>query len=168
MHRAGESGRWMERPLPGRLIQYAANDIYLIASVYIFFVEKGWIRPELPAQSARYINAEVTREHKLKRQQIGSFRFLPLGVLRDPSSGPVYVCSWCERSLDLESFQNKPAETELPQSQSLTHGRGKKKSKASKSRAVTAVSLRRKPCCRVCVVSAMKSGVKIDDAWIAE
>lgn len=160
MHRAGESGRWLERPLPDRLVQYAANDIYIIATVYTFFISKKWIRPQLKAQSARYINAEVTREHKERRAQIGSSRFLPLGVLTDPTKGPVFICSWCERALELTSFQHQLLQQTVEPTQKTAKGKkGKYVTRAT-------ISLRRKPCCRVCVVSAMKSEVKLNENWI--
>ncbi|KAK7678045.1 hypothetical protein QCA50_018986 [Cerrena zonata] len=162
MHKAGESGRWMERPLPDRLIQYAANDVYLIATVYTYFTERGWIQEELKEQTSRYVNTEKTREHKQRRQEIGAARFLPLGVLSDPSASgdPLYVCSWCERLLDIISFQHYTVV------QRTSGKRGKKKSKKSRQGSATTRSLRRKPCCRVCVVSAMKSEVSINDEWI--
>ncbi|KAK7678046.1 hypothetical protein QCA50_018987 [Cerrena zonata] len=163
MHRAGESGRWMERPLPERLIQYAANDVYLIAVVYTFFLEKKWIQKELKAQSYRYINAEKTREDKQRRQQIGASRLLPLGVLSDPSAlyGTLHVCAWCKRLLDLGSFQHSSYTQPTPGEKGKKSKKGQKGNVGGNTR-----SLRRKPCCRVCVVSAMKSEVTIDKEWI--
>lgn len=131
MHKAGESERWMERPLSPQLLQYSANDIYLIATAFTFFEDNGWILPDLSAQSARYITPETSRERRDMQDKLGSNRFLPLGVLSDPASqeGPLYDCLQCGRSLDL-TWENTHIQRETRRSSrvqtqsmlSLVHG----------------------------------------------
>ncbi|CAL1709437.1 unnamed protein product [Somion occarium] len=74
MHKAGESERWMERPLSPQLLQYSANDIYLIATAFTFFEDNGWILPDLSAQSARYITPETSRGSSLR---LSAMRAIP-------------------------------------------------------------------------------------------
>ncbi|CAL1709466.1 unnamed protein product [Somion occarium] len=173
MHKAGGSERWMRRPLPDRLVQYAANDIYLIAMVYTFFIKNCWILPELQAQSARYIFQETTREQKDLRQRNGAGRYLPLGVLSDPAlSGPLYECLLCTRSLDLSCYETTLTHKPPPPTARKNKKSRKKPSSTSASQTSPAGSgksvalLRRKPCCRLCVVCAMKSGMILDHSWV--
>lgn len=59
MHKANGGVPWLERPLSTKLIQYAANDIYIIDLLYHYFLRNYWINPRnlplLLAQSKRYV-----------------------------------------------------------------------------------------------------------------
>ncbi|KAI0031874.1 hypothetical protein K488DRAFT_29570, partial [Vararia minispora EC-137] len=59
MHQAGESHRWLARPLPANLLSYAATDIALLAHLLSIFDTLGFFSTsaahELLARSERYV-----------------------------------------------------------------------------------------------------------------
>ncbi|KAI0077551.1 hypothetical protein K474DRAFT_1642967 [Panus rudis PR-1116 ss-1] len=138
MHRSNQSVLWMNRPLNPRLLQYCANDINAIATLYEYFLAKGWIHPELTSQSARHISLLKSREEISRDRELGLMRFLALDVLVDPQTveGEKYDCRQCRKSLPRSAYQ------------------------------VRSVQGQRRSCCRLCVACSQKSSFAIDQSWV--
>lgn len=134
MHRAQGSAIWMERPLSARLLQYAANDIYLIALLYEHFVACRWINKRDPlgllAQSRRYVSTQLEQGRTHDKDYFRMGALLPLDVLTKPR-GIRERCSGCRRLLSLPCFD------------------------------VTGTS--RNSRCRVCYIIAIKRHLPLDD-----
>ncbi|KAI0049360.1 hypothetical protein FA95DRAFT_1538429 [Auriscalpium vulgare] len=110
MHRNHESSRWMDRPLSPKLIQYAANDILLIAHLFAFFVHNDFIPNNVHAFSdvlekcARY----VTRCGRIGRVD-ESDPFRPKAILLLDSlavdASPMALCAGCGLVLPFPCFE---------------------------------------------------------------
>ncbi|KAI0640481.1 ribonuclease H-like domain-containing protein [Trametes meyenii] len=110
MHQNNESELWMTRPLPAKLLAYAAHDLEMIALVYGHFMDKAWIRNEtaqLKVQSARYVEMFRTREDFEQFSSRDLKRFMPFGFVEGGSRAPRYLCSSCEQSLTADCFTKK-------------------------------------------------------------
>jgi exonuclease 3'-5' domain-containing protein 1 len=146
MHRAGGSGVWMERPLSTKLLQYAANDIFLISRLHDHFLNNNWISPvnmsSLLAQSERYVSMHKTHGRIEKSDQFRRGPLLPLDIL---SVGPLGhgACAGCGRKLSKMAYEVK------------TWHNG-----------WTFIS-RRRARCRICHVVAIQRKLSSDDRWIA-
>ncbi|KAI0686580.1 ribonuclease H-like domain-containing protein [Earliella scabrosa] len=112
MHRTDGGAQWRQRPLDARLLAYAAHDIELIARVYRHYVtEQAWVKKGrklevLRAQSARYVALYGSREMKVRHEELGTARFMTMGVIdeRESEHGGrgeerTYVCERCEVGL---------------------------------------------------------------------
>ncbi|KAH8103371.1 ribonuclease H-like domain-containing protein [Cristinia sonorae] len=109
MHKDKKADMWTQRPLPGKLLQYAAKDIQLISMLCTVFIQRCWI-PSLPgpyntllAQCARYVSAHVEQG---KSEETDPFRptgLMPLDVLTQPW-GLQYKCTGCNRSLSMSCY----------------------------------------------------------------
>jgi len=140
MHRANGGVPWLERPLSPRLMQYAANDIFVIDLLYNHFLQKNWIKPSsiplLLVQSKRYIS---TQWQQGRTDRTNAFRLgalVPLDVLTSPA-GIRECCRGCERMLSIPCFEHR-----------------------SQSGVV------RKSRCRLCNVIAAKRRLPPDDGWV--
>jgi exonuclease 3'-5' domain-containing protein 1 len=140
MHKANGGISWLERPLSPKLLQYAANDIYVIDLLYNYFLRKRWIKKNnlslLLQQSKRYVS---TQWQQGRTNRTNAFRLgplLPLDVLTHPQS-TLERCSGCERMLSLSCFHVN-----------------------WQSGAV------RKARCRLCSVIAKKRRLTPDEGWI--
>lgn len=143
MHKDKKADMWIQRPLPEKLLQYAAKDIQLISMLCTAFIVKGWIPPlpgpyyTLLAQCSRYISAHVEQG---KSEETDPFRptgLMPLDVLTPPW-GPQYKCTGCNRSLSMTCY-------------TIDYPDG--------------FYRRRRPKCNLCHVLAMKYRVRTDGEW---
>jgi hypothetical protein len=104
MHKNGQSSLWMERPIQKVLLDYAAKDVLLMASLYEVFLEKSLITGAnfgaLLGQSERYIRV---RELAGVNEVYVSRAVLSLDVLEAPE-GKLYQCETCQRYLSLPCF----------------------------------------------------------------
>ncbi|KAI6008612.1 ribonuclease H-like domain-containing protein [Pisolithus marmoratus] len=107
MHKAVGSSIWLNRPLPPKLLAYAAHDIELIAVLYEHFKTKAWITPAnellLVAQSMRYAYSLFYQGRVADDDVFGPCAVLPLDVLSD-SRGPKVQCYGCNRMLSLSCY----------------------------------------------------------------
>jgi len=140
MHRANGGVPWLERPLSAKLLQYAANDIYVIDLLYNSFLHKSWIKPNtlplLLAQSKRYV---CTQWQQGRTDRTNHFRLgplVPLDVLTNPQRR-LERCSGCERMLSLPCFEH-----------------------------IRQSGIVRKSRCRLCNVIATKRRLPDDEGWI--
>jgi exonuclease 3'-5' domain-containing protein 1 len=142
MHKDGGSALWMERPLPSNLLQYAANDIFLISRLHKHFLKMNWISEanmsNLLAQSERY----VSMHKKLGRIEAGNnFRrgpLLPMDILNVAHGD----CAGCERNLSIAAYEVIPW---------LAIGRS---------------YLLRRTRCRICHVVAIQRQMPSDESWV--
>jgi len=109
MHQANGGVPWLDRPLSPRLIQYAANDIYVIDLLYNHFLQKNWIKPNslplLLAQSKRYVSTQWLQGRTDHSNVFRMGALLPLDVLTNPQ-GTCERCSGCGRMLSLSCFEH--------------------------------------------------------------
>jgi len=110
MHRAKGSAIWMERPLPTKLIQYAANDIYLISVLFEYFVEKQWITqtgfPDLLVKSKRYVSMHKDQGRSEDTNFFRRGPLLPMDILtvgREVQG----KCRGCGRQLSTAAYETK-------------------------------------------------------------
>ncbi|KAI0752944.1 ribonuclease H-like domain-containing protein, partial [Daedaleopsis nitida] len=113
MHRSMGSEMWLRRPLPEKLLAYAAHDITLVAKLLASFVRGRWIsaenQSELLAQSARYVRTLASRRVKELHDRRSLGLFVGLDVLSDPEDcegrdSERHVCEGCEQTLTLRCF----------------------------------------------------------------
>ncbi|KAJ7511396.1 hypothetical protein B0H11DRAFT_2215223 [Mycena galericulata] len=86
---------WVSRPLSSWACKYSTDRVYLISAIYADFDAKGYIRPALAAQSARYLSL-----HRAHMPRIGSghpFPILPLGIITAVPPGRTRLCKKCGR-----------------------------------------------------------------------
>jgi len=140
MHKENGGVSWLERPLSPRLMQYAANDIYVIDLLYSHFLQKNWIKPiSLPlllAQSKRYVSTQWLQGRTDRSNVFRLGALLPLDVLTNPQ-GRRERCSGCEMMLSLSCFEH-----------------------------MRQAGMLRKPRCRLCNVIAAKRRLPPDEGWI--
>ncbi|KAI6112302.1 ribonuclease H-like domain-containing protein [Pisolithus croceorrhizus] len=107
MHRAAGSSIWMNRPLPPKLLTYAARDIEQIGALYEYFKKSAWITPTdeplLVAQSMRYAYSRFCRGRVPDDDPFGQCVVLPLDVLSE-SPGPKVQCHGCHRMQSLTCY----------------------------------------------------------------
>lgn len=167
MHRDGNSSFWLTRPLPPKLIQYAATDIQLVSLTHDFFLSKRFITATnytlLLQKTMRYISYYDSREEKLHEAvhpDVGVLlkRLLPLDVIHEPEPKQ-YQCCMCLRMLNLCCFETLST---APTGRVL---RGSGKKKAAPNNAVAPPSHRR-PCCRICAITAISREMIIPMDWL--
>ena len=143
MHKEKKADMWIHRPLPPKLLQYAAKDIQLISMVCTVFIQHGWIPvmlgpwQTLLGQCARYVSAHVEQG---KSEETDPFRptgLMPLDVLTQPW-GFQYKCTGCNRSLSQSCY-------------TVDYSDG--------------LYRRRRPKCNLCHVLAMKYRLRVDREW---
>lgn len=109
MHRDAGGQLWMNRPLPPNLLDYAANDIHAIRTLYEHFTSSGWIPPNptsLLQASARYIalhHEPVDTDDPF----IKGGPFLPLDILT-VLGGRTCQCRDCHRQISIQHFTASP------------------------------------------------------------
>ncbi|KAI5995950.1 ribonuclease H-like domain-containing protein [Pisolithus albus] len=107
MHRAAGSSVWMNRPLPPKLLAYAAHDIELIGALYEDFKRSAWITPTneplLVVQSMRYAYSLFYQGRVPDDDPLGQAAVLPLDVLSE-SPVPKVRCHGCHRTLSLSCY----------------------------------------------------------------
>lgn len=107
MHKALGSSIWLDRPLPPKLLAYAAHDIELIAALYEHFKKRAWVTPTneplLMAQSMRYAYSLLHQGRVAKDDVFGQSSVLPLDVLSE-SPGPQFQCRGCQRMQPLSCY----------------------------------------------------------------
>ncbi|KAI6038499.1 hypothetical protein EDC04DRAFT_2693643 [Pisolithus marmoratus] len=107
MHRSLGSSIWMDRPLPPKLLAYAAHDIELIGALYEHFKARAWItttnEPLLMAQSMRYAHSLFQQGRVADDDVFGQSSVLPLDVLSE-SPGPKVQCQGCRRMESLPCY----------------------------------------------------------------
>ncbi|KAI6157105.1 ribonuclease H-like domain-containing protein [Pisolithus tinctorius] len=107
MHKALGSSIWLDRPLPSKLLAYAAHDIELIAALYEHFKKRAWVTPAneplLMAQSMRYAYSLLHQGRVAKDDLFGQSSVLPLDVLSE-SPGPQFQCRGCQRMQSLSCY----------------------------------------------------------------
>jgi len=151
MHKAGNSFLWLDRPLSLQLLQYAANDIYLIYSVFSQFLIRGWINSSaagmrvLLEQSSRHVACYKNRNYKMAEEQLGASRVIHMDVLINwsaNSNNARHQCLRCHRLLSLSCFEH----TTVSRPKSTTF---------------------RQPWCRRCALCAQEKEIAYDQTWIA-
>jgi exonuclease 3'-5' domain-containing protein 1 len=140
MHRRNDTRLWMVRPLPWKLLCYAATDIYLIALLYEDFSSKGWLSlgSKFFGRCDRYVS--MHKQHGRIRKDTGRFQtgpLMPLGILNEGDLKGCWktVCITCGRLLTLFAFE--------------TNGQGY-----------------RRRVCRLCLAIAEKYHFVCDDNWV--
>lgn len=140
MHRQNDTKAWLVRPLPWKLLCYAAADIYLIALLYEDFSAKGWL--PLGSKFFGRCNRYVTMHEQFGRirKETGCFRsgpFIPFGILNggEPKNCWKTTCNSCGRNMTLFAFE--------------TDGHGS-----------------RRKVCRLCWLLAEKYSVSCDSRWV--
>ena len=140
MHRQNDTKAWLARPLPWKLLCYAAADIYLIALLYEDFSAKGWL--PLGSKFFGRCNRYVTMHEQFGRirRETGRFRsgpLIPFGILNggEPKDCWKTTCNTCGRNMTLFAFE--------------TDGHGS-----------------RRRVCRLCWLVAEKFSVSCDSRWI--
>lgn len=117
IHNQNESEKWLERPIPEVLLQYAANDILRIAGMYDKFVERGYILEAhldaFVAQSTRYVGMFRNRG-----RPAGDNPFLRSGIMPLHVFGPdtdewkgakeLWACKRCSNVLPVSYFPVVP------------------------------------------------------------
>lgn len=105
MHSSNKSEVWMERPLTGECLQYAAGDIERIAALYKNFEAAGHLRSLalLQQQSERYVSIHRAARPGAQSPFLRSFLF-PLGILTASNAGGTSVCEGCARELPRDCF----------------------------------------------------------------
>ncbi|KAI6125999.1 ribonuclease H-like domain-containing protein [Pisolithus croceorrhizus] len=110
MHQAAGSSIWMNRPLPSKLLAYAAHDIELIGTLYEYFKKSAWITPAneplLVVQSMRYAYSLFHQGRVPNDDPFGQSAVLPLDVLSE-SPGPKVQCHGCHRMQSLSCYSVK-------------------------------------------------------------
>ena len=139
MHRQNDTKAWLVRPLPWKLLCYAAADIYLIALLYEDFSAKGWL--PLGSKFFGRCNRYVTMHEQFGRirKETGRFRsgpLIPFGILNggEPKECWKTTCNTCGRNMTLFAFE--------------TDGHGS-----------------RRKVCRLCWLVAEKFSVSCDSRW---
>ena len=140
MHRQNDSKAWLVRPLPWKLLRYAAADIYLIALLYEDFSAKGCL--PLGTKFFGRCNRYVTMHEQFGRirKETGPFRsgpFIPFGILSGGELKNCWktTCNACGRNMTLFAFE--------------TDGNGS-----------------RRMVCRLCWPLAEKFSVSCDSRWV--
>jgi len=140
MHKANGGVPWLERPLSPKLLQYAANDIYVIDLLYNHFLRRNWINPSsiplLLAQSKRYISTQWQQGRTDRTNIFRLGALIPLDVLTSPQGLPE-LCAGCGRMLSLPCFEH-----------------------------MWRSCLLRKSRCRLCNVIAAKRRLPPDEGWV--
>jgi exonuclease 3'-5' domain-containing protein 1 len=142
MHRRHDTQSWMIRPLPWKLLCYAAADIYLITLLYEDFSSKGWLSlgSKFLGRCHRYVSMHEGHG-RIKKDHTGRFQtgpLIPLGILN--GGGELKNC-WrtkcitCGRSQTLFAYE--------------TDGHGS-----------------RRKVCRLCWAIAAKHKCVCDDRWV--
>ncbi|KAJ7098314.1 ribonuclease H-like domain-containing protein [Mycena epipterygia] len=99
------SGRKIEwtNPPSRELLIYAANDIWLIASLWSHLAQSGYLDKRLPVESLRYVTIwngrQPVREEIYKKHGL-----LPLNILDPVSDRNTLRCTGCERDLPKNCF----------------------------------------------------------------
>ncbi|EGN94504.1 hypothetical protein SERLA73DRAFT_188440 [Serpula lacrymans var. lacrymans S7.3] len=141
MHKANGSGLWLDRPLSAKLLRYAANDIRMIAMLYVNFSQKGWITRDtvfvLQDHSMRYAISQWHQGRTDDKNVFRSCAILPLDILTEPH-GVLEKCVGCKRMLSLDCFLTR------------------------KERKIVTL---RMSVCRACQVMAMMRKVSFFHAW---
>ncbi|TCD69335.1 hypothetical protein EIP91_008091 [Steccherinum ochraceum] len=143
MHKDKKADMWIQRPLPEKLLQYAAKDIQLISQLCTAFIQKGWIPPvpgpyhTLLAQCARYVSAHVEQGKSAETDPFRPTGLMPLDVLTQPW-GYQFKCTGCNRSMSMSCYT-----LDLPDN----------------------FYRRRRPRCKLCHVLAMKYRLRVDREW---
>ncbi|KAI0057162.1 hypothetical protein BV25DRAFT_1812799 [Artomyces pyxidatus] len=141
MHSEGLSSRWMERPLSPKLFQYAANDIAILARLFSFFYNNGFI-PTTPLKLEVVLDKcrrYVSRCNKQGRI-VADDPLRPKAVLMIDSlsfSGTSAECAGCNMMLPHTCF-------------STTSGKKSKKKGSA-----------RNAYCRLCEVIAVREEIKL-------
>jgi len=143
MHKNGLSSKWMDRPLPANLLQYAANDIVILAHLFVLFRNKRYIPADnshfniMVAQSRQYVS-RCGRYDRIDPADM----FRPKGILMMSAlgkrEGPILECAGCGSKLLLRCFESK--------------GKGQD-------------SLR-KTHCRSCVAMALRNRIELENVWV--
>ncbi|KAI0080490.1 hypothetical protein K474DRAFT_1615686 [Panus rudis PR-1116 ss-1] len=146
MHRAGESSRWMERPLSHTLMQYAANDIFLIDAVFKFFAQSNYLPvPQIVNMSDRYVSLYNSRVQKDSETELGANRYVMMDALMDsPPGTPFFTCHRCTRVIPLSGFETSGGKVPAG---------GRKRSTSQKSATASSDDLgrrQRSKYCRLC------------------
>ncbi|KIK26262.1 hypothetical protein PISMIDRAFT_676039 [Pisolithus microcarpus 441] len=143
MHKAVGSSIWLDRPLPPKLLAYAAHDIELIGALYEHFKESSWITPAnellLVAQSMRYAYSLFYQGRVAGDDIFGPCAVLPLDVLSD-SCGHKVLCYGCHRMQSLSCYSVRK--------------QGKKPQTRSNI-------------CRTCQIKALMKETKYPILWVA-
>ncbi|KAI6169794.1 ribonuclease H-like domain-containing protein [Pisolithus thermaeus] len=143
MHKAVGSSIWLDRPLPPKLLAYAAHDIELIGTLYEHFKEISWITPAnellLVAQSMRYAYSLFHQGRVASDDVFGPCAVLPLDVLSD-SFGHKVPCYGCHRMQSLSCYSVRK--------------QGKKPQMRSNI-------------CRTCQIKALMKETKYPIIWVA-
>lgn len=116
MHSQNESDKWLQRPLPELLLQYAANDITRIAGMYDKFVEKNYLlEPEeqleaLLRQSTRYVGTFRDTGRPAKDNALLQSGIMPFHVFAPELDGwsADKLCKNCKTFLPLTYFPFVP------------------------------------------------------------
>jgi hypothetical protein len=136
MHQQGASYKWLMRPLPENLLQYASSDIRLIAHLLSIFDTLGFLDDDfnrLLVCSERYVArcARVRFNDPLRPSAILMLDSLSI-------DGPTEICARCQSELSLSCFE-----------------------KWCKK----GVRIRREHC-RQCVVALLRSGIELPPVWV--
>jgi hypothetical protein len=109
MHHTGGSAFWMQRPLPAQLLQYAANDIFLLSQLYNYFLKRRWIREanfsDLLTQCKRYVSMHKEQGRMDESDYFRRGPLLPLDILS--TMGPLAQgeCMSCGRRLSKHAYE---------------------------------------------------------------
>ena len=118
MHKENKTELWMQRPLPEKLLEYAAHDIFMLGKLHEAFVVKGWLDFDIPTlfdQSARYVESVEARGRVAGNDLFRSGACLPLDILTAPGKD-LLTCLGCQRSLSINCFQRKKRKRSVMQS----------------------------------------------------
>ncbi|TFY62125.1 hypothetical protein EVG20_g6817 [Dentipellis fragilis] len=147
MHRTNGSGLWMERPLSEKLLQYAANDIFIIAHLFDTFRRIKYVPSTRHALSRLITKCDqyVSRSGHVGLRTLQNGVFRPKGLLMaaalEPAEGTTFECAGCGLHLTIQCYQVQ-----------ITKGRGS-----------------RKMHCRICNAIVIKSKTEItpEPSWVA-
>lgn len=140
MHRRNDTQTWLNRPLPWKLLCYAAADIYLITLLYEDFNGKGWLNlgSKFLGRCNRYVS--MHEQHGRIKKDTRRFQtgpMMPLGILNGGEIRNCWKtnCITCGRAQTLFAFE--------------TDGSGM-----------------RRQVCRLCWAVAAKHHFVCDDRWV--
>ena len=95
----------MARPLDPANLEYAKEDIELLANMHAHFLASGYLQDlvDLLEKSARYL---AIHSEPIDRDDIyRSSDLLPLDILNPPAAGqPLHGCDRCKRNLSAKCF----------------------------------------------------------------
>ncbi|KAA1472710.1 hypothetical protein DENSPDRAFT_821722 [Dentipellis sp. KUC8613] len=111
MHRTNGSGLWMDRPLSSKLLQYAANDICIIAYLFDTFRNNTYVPSSRNALSRLIAKCDqyISRCGHVGLRTLRDGVFRPKGLLMaaalEAPKGTTYECAGCSLHLALQCYQ---------------------------------------------------------------